>query len=237
MSLKFACFITGTDTEIGKTLIASALLHSLTQQNMKAIGMKPVAAGTSQINGHLSNEDIEQLTAAGNLLMPRSLTTPYLLHEPAAPHLAARLDGVTMSLAHIVDCYDQLATKAEAIVVEGVGGFCVPLADDFDTADLAKRLDLPVILVVGMRLGCLNHALLTAEAIASRSLKIAGWVANLIPPEMPHAQSNIETLQQRIDAPLIGVVAGMATPTAAGAAAFLKPHRMASWPSGASSMD
>ena len=232
MTLRFACFVTGTDTEIGKTLIASALLYKLTAFGLQTVGMKPVAAGTNSNNGHISNDDIDQLAAAGNIHPARALTTPYLLSEPAAPQLAAEFDEVVISADHIIDCFNQLATQAEAIVVEGVGGFRVPLSGAYDTADLAQQLKLPLILVVGMRLGCLNHALLTVEAIASRGLQLAGWVANLIPPEMPHAQQNIEALKRRISAPLLGVVAGLTTPTAASAAAFLQPECIAGWPDG-----
>ena len=230
MSLRFACFVTGTDTEIGKTLISAALLHHLAQSGLHCIGMKPVAAGVSLHDGVTSNDDIDALAAASNIALPRSLTTPYLLRTPAAPHLAAAIDGVTMSIDHIVDCYAHLATRAQAIVVEGVGGFCVPLSDEADTADLAQRLNLPVILVVGMRLGCLNHALLTAQAIRSRGLTLAGWVANCVPPEMPYAANSIATLEARLQAPLLGTVPILPIADAASAAQHITPHPIAGWP-------
>ena len=231
MSLLFSCFVTGTDTEIGKTLISAALLHHLSQQGLGSIGMKPVAAGvTIDADGTMSNEDIDALTAASSLVLPGALTTPYLLRTPAAPHLAAAIDGVTMSMDTIIDCYTALASTADAIIVEGVGGFCVPLSDDFDTADLAQRLNLPVVLVVGMRLGCLNHALLTAEAIRARGLRLAGWVANCIPPAMPYVSENIATLQKRLAAPLLGIVPYLPAADAAAAAAFLTPNKIDGWP-------
>ena len=231
MTLRFSCFVTGTHTEIGKTLISAALLHHLSQRGLRSIGMKPIAAGTTtDSNGVTSNEDIDALSAASSLNLPRPMTTPYLLRTPAAPHLAAAIDGVTIATDHIIDCYASLALTAEAIVVEGVGGFCVPLSDDADTADLAQRLNLPVVMVVGMRLGCLNHALLTAEAIRSRGLTLAGWVANCVPPAMPYVSDNITALQNRLKAPLLGIVPPLPVANAAAAAAFLSPHLMAGWP-------
>ncbi len=230
MSLRFSCFVTGTDTEIGKTLISATLLHHLSTSGLRTIGMKPVAAGVTVIDGIASNDDIDALSAASNIALPRSLTTPYLLRTPAAPHLAAAIDGVSISTDHIVDCYARLADDAEAIVVEGVGGFCVPLTDDVDTADLAQRLNLPVVLVVGMRLGCLNHALLTAQAIRDHGLTLAGWVANCVPPQMPYVDDNIAALKSRLQAPLLGVVPILPLVTAAAAAQFITPNLIAGWP-------
>ena len=221
MTVKFACFVTGTDTGVGKTLVSAALLHALSQSGLRAVGMKPVAAGTVMIDGVLVNEDTESLAAAGSLVVPRALTTPYLLDEAAAPHLAAQMMGVTISSAHILDCYRQLADRAEAVVVEGVGGFCVPLAEGFDTADLAMQLALPVVLVVGIRLGCLNHALLTVEAIRARGLTLTAWVANLLETDMPHAAANIATLTDALKAPLLGIVPRLAVPDAIHGAKYL----------------
>ena len=124
---------------------------------------------------------------------------PYLLQEPAAPHWAAALEGAQINGAHILACHTRIAAMADAVVVEGVGGFRVPLTDGYDSADLAQQLGLPLVLVVGLRLGCINHALLTAEAIAARGLKLAGWVANLVDPEMRHVDANLEAIKARID--------------------------------------
>jgi dethiobiotin synthetase len=221
MNLKFACFVTGTDTGVGKTLISAALLHGLSRAGLATAGMKPLAAGAEIRDGVLQNDDVSELEAASSLSLPRDLIVPYLLREPAAPHIAAVLENTLIDPQRLLTAYAQIAAKAEAVVVEGVGGFRVPLTDDFDTADLAKKLQLDVILVVGLRLGCLNHALLTAEAIAARGLRLAGWVANQIDPAMPHQRENIDTLSQRLPAPLLGVVPHMTQASAASAARYI----------------
>ncbi|MDH5709147.1 MAG: dethiobiotin synthase [Hylemonella sp.] len=217
----WSCFVTGTDTEIGKTLVSSALLHALGAAGVRAAGMKPLAAGAELRDGVWCNEDVDQIHAAAPLKLPRELTTPYLLRTPAAPHIAAELDGVRIDPRRILDCYAQVRAQAEVVVVEGVGGFCVPLTDDYDTADLARDLGLPVVLVVGLRLGCISHALLSVEAIAARGLRLAGWVANTVDPAMGHQAANVEALAARIDAPLLGQLPRLAHPTAAAAAAYL----------------
>lgn len=198
-----AWFVTGTDTEIGKTHACCALLHALRLRGFQAVGMKPVAAGTDA-NGH--NDDVERLLAASTVLVTRGEVNPYLFERPIAPHVAAADAGVHIDLDTILTAYRQLATRAEAVVVEGVGGFCVPLDDQADTGDLAVALNLPVILVVGLRLGCINHALLTAEAIAARGLSLAGWIANCIDPAMEQPQATISTLSRRLRAPLLGTL-------------------------------
>jgi dethiobiotin synthetase len=225
-------FITGTDTEIGKTLVASALLYALAQTGVRAAGMKPIAAGAESRDGVWHNDDADQLAAAASLALPTALTTPYLLREPAAPHVAAALEGVIIELGHILDCYRQIDAQADAVVVEGVGGFRVPLSDSEDTADLAEQLGLPVVLVVGLRLGCISHALLTAEAIERRGLKLVGWVANAVQPGMPHAPANIDAIAARISAPLLGYVPRLSAPSAALAAAHLDFSRLPGWPGG-----
>jgi len=217
----FSCFVAGTDTEIGKTLVSSALLHALGQAGVRAAGMKPVAAGAQRVDGVWHNEDVDLLHAAAPLKLPRELTTPYLLRTPAAPHIAAALEGVAIAPQNILDSYDAVRRQAAAVVVEGVGGFRVPLTDDYDTADLARDLDLPVVLVVGLRLGCISQALLTAEAIAARGLTLAGWVANTVDPAMGHMAGNIEAIAARIGAPLLGHVPRFDHPSAAAAAACL----------------
>ena len=217
----FSCFVTGTDTEIGKTLVSSALLHALGAAGVRAAGMKPLAAGAELRDGVWHNEDVDQIHAAAPLKLPRELTTPYLLRMPAAPHIAAEIDGVTIEPKKILDCYAQVRAQAEAVVVEGVGGFRVPLTDRYDTADLARDLRLPVVLVVGLRLGCISHALLTAEAIAARGLQLVGWVANTVDPAMGHMAGNIDALAARLDAPLLGHVPRLEFPSAAAAAACL----------------
>jgi dethiobiotin synthetase len=215
------CFVTGTDTGVGKTLVSSAMLSSLTATGLRAVGMKPVAAGLELIDGTWRNEDVEQLHAAGNVDAPLALRCPYVLRAPISPHLAAQEEGVRIALQPLLSAYGQLARQADAVIVEGVGGFRVPLADDFDSADLAVALGLPVVLVVGLRLGCLNHALLTAEAIRARGLVLAGWVGSVIDPQMLSLEANIETLRARLGAPPLGVVPHLAAPEAAGAARHL----------------
>lgn len=208
-----AWFVTGTDTEVGKTFVTSALLHRLRSQGVRAVGMKPVAAGTNE-NGR--NEDVEALIAASGVEAPRELVNPYLFHPAIAPHIAAVEEGRLIDIDRIVDSFDTLRGLADAVLVEGVGGFCVPLGPHSDSADLAEQLALPVILVVGMRLGCINHALLTQQAIAARGLKLAGWVANRIDPDMTRVDENLAALTARIQAPLLGVIPPDSTPELAG---------------------
>jgi dethiobiotin synthetase len=203
-------FVTGTDTEIGKTFVSSALLRGFVRAGLQAAAMKPIAAGAFELNGELHNEDADQLDTASSVLLPPAMRTPYLLKEPAAPHIAAALENVTFDLEHIVACHREALKLADVVVVEGVGGFRVPLTATQDTADLAVALKLPVVLVVGMRLGCISHALLTAEAIAARGLTLAGWVANRIDPNMTFPDENIASIRAHLareyDAPLLGVV-------------------------------
>jgi dethiobiotin synthetase len=211
---RFACFVAGTDTEIGKTLTSSAMLYSLVRSGARACGMKPVAAGAVLRNGRLHNDDADQLIDAGNVHLPQSLTTPFMLKEPAAPHIAAALEGIEIDPVPILAAYVEIAAASEAVVVEGVGGFRVPLTGDFDTADLAEQLALPVVLVVGLRLGCLNHALLTAEAIHARGLPLAGWICNRIDATMLAAEDNIDYLRAHLPAPLLADIAFSAAPDA-----------------------
>ncbi|MFP6558322.1 dethiobiotin synthase [Paraburkholderia sp. B3] len=208
--MTLSLFVTGTDTEIGKTFVSAALLRGFARKGLLAAALKPIAAGAYERDGVWHNEDADQLDAAASVLLPPEIRTPFLLKAPAAPHIAAALEGVTLDMGRIVECHAEARKRAEAVVVEGVGGFRVPLTAQHDTADLAVALNLPVILVVGMRLGCISHALLTAEAIASRGLKLAGWVANRIDPDMTFPEENIDALRERLaaqyGAPLIGIV-------------------------------
>lgn len=201
-------FVTGTDTGIGKTVVSCALLHAFSARGRTVIGMKPVAAGCE--NGQW--QDVESLKRASNVCMPQSLINPYAFVEPVAPHIAARQAGIVIDPEIIRQACEQLQAAAEVTIVEGVGGFRVPLSlsgasnHRYDTSDLAKVLGLPVILVAGMRLGCLNHTLLTVRAIESAGLKLAGWVANVIDPEMLQPVANLQTLTEWIDYPLLGVL-------------------------------
>jgi dethiobiotin synthetase len=221
MRKDFSCFVTGTDTGIGKTLVSAAILHKLVSTGVRAAGMKPVAAGAELIEGVWRNDDVDALAAASNLALPQSLTTPYWLREAVAPHIAAAHEGVRMDPVNLLDCVRQVQQQAQAVVVEGVGGFRVPLTDDYDTADLAQQIALPVVLVVGLRLGCISAALLTAEAIRSRGLRLAGWVANTVDVQMLQLQANVQAIEARIAAPLLGVIPKLETPNAAQAAVYL----------------
>ena len=219
-----AFFVAGTDTEIGKTLVSCALLHGFVQQGFKTVGMKPVAAGAFLQGGVWCNEDVVALKEHSNLAASSErdhLINPYLFKLPAAPHIAAEQEQRRIDVSVIVECYRQLATQAEAIIVEGVGGFNVPFNATEDSALMAQQVNLPVILVVGMRLGCINHALLTVEAIAARGLTLAGWVANCAQNEMAYLSENVSALQQRISAPLLGCIPTLAKPEAAVAASYL----------------
>ncbi|WP_211471057.1 dethiobiotin synthase [Collimonas humicola] len=231
---KAAWFIAGTDTEIGKTLIASAMLHALTKTGVRSAGMKPVAAGAVLRDGVWHNDDADILAAEASVALPQELTTPFLLQQPTAPHIAAARENRTIEVAHILSCYRQLAEQADALVVEGVGGFRVPLNEREDTADLAQQLGLPVVLVVGLRLGCINHAMLTVEAIAARGLRLAGWVANTADPHMLNGDANIAALSSRIQAPLLGHVPRMdalpAKALTAAAASQLNFSSLPGWP-------
>jgi dethiobiotin synthetase len=206
---KPAWFVTGTDTEVGKTFATCALLHVLRDKGVKAIGMKPVAAGTDAGG---KNDDVEALLAASGMQAPRELVNPYLFQPAIAPHIAAAEEGRTIDIARILASLNALREMADTVLVEGVGGFCVPLGPHCDTADLAVKLDLPVILVVGMRLGCINHALLSQQAIAACGLKLAGWIANRIDPRMPRFEENLAALKDRIGAPLLGVIPANSSP-------------------------
>jgi dethiobiotin synthetase len=198
-----SCFITGTDTEIGKTLVASAIVHLQAQKGYKVAGMKPVAAGAYLKEGVWCNEDVDSLMSASSVKLDQKLICPYLFMSPVAPHIASQEEGRLIEPNQIVKSFREIKQQTEAVVVEGVGGFRVPLTKEFDTADLALELDLPVIMVVGLRLGCISHALLTTEAIAARGLKLIGWVANCVSPSMQKTEDNLIALKERIQAPLI----------------------------------
>jgi dethiobiotin synthetase len=216
--MPIGCFVTGTDTGVGKTLVAAALLHALARHHTRVVGMKPVTAGTLNTPQGPRSEDAQMLRAASTVQVSPELDSPVLLPEPLSPHLAAQRAGLRIDLGQILASYRALQQHADAIVVEGAGGFFVPLesncgaqnsthpAELVTGADLAFALGLPIVLVVGIRLGCLNHALLTAEAIHSRGLPLAGWVANRIDPHMQAGDENIAFLRHHIAAPCLGDV-------------------------------
>ena len=211
-------FITGTDTGVGKTLVSCALLYGFAAQGKSVVGMKPVAAGYGDDD---QNEDVTRLRAASNVLTTKGQINPYSFVQAVAPHLAAQFVGINISFERILESFEELNAQADIVIVEGAGGFRVPLNDNQDSADLAVQLGLPVILVVGMRLGCLNHALLTVEAISSRGLTLAGWVANALDADMVMLDGNIAALRQRIHAPLLGVIPHQVQPDAREVASLL----------------
>ncbi len=204
--MKHAFFVAGTDTDVGKTLVSAALVHAGVQLGFTSAGLKPLAAGCREVAGQLVSDDAELLQAASNVALAQAVVNPYAFAPPLAPHIAAQQAGRSIELETIVAAVRQAQSQVDFLVVEGVGGFRVPLNATQDTADLAQMLGLPLVLVVGMRLGCLNHALLTAEAIAARGLVLAGWVANCIDPHMAAPQENLIALGDRLAAPCLGVV-------------------------------
>ncbi len=210
-------FITGTDTDAGKTFCTVALLRAFAQLRLRVIGMKPVAAGAA-VGG--LNDDVTALMAASNVAADVADVNPYCFTRAIAPHIAAAEENRVISITHIQQCLQRLCAHSDVVLIEGAGGFLVPLDDETTMADLAVALDAPIILVVGMRLGCLNHALLTAEAIRARGLTLAGWIANCIDPTMTAQFENIKTLEDRLNTPLLGIMpyikAGSQPPATAG---------------------
>jgi dethiobiotin synthetase len=219
------CFVTGTDTDAGKTRISAALLHWCAQQGLRSAGYKPVAAGMECVHGEWVNDDVRVLRQASSVELSHVDVGPAQFRAACAPHIAAELEGRSIDFAALVAHARTLAQRADVLVAEGAGGFCVPLGPDSDTADLAVALGMPVMLVVGMRLGCISHALLTAEAIHTRKLVLAGWVANTVSQSMGFEAQNLATLrhelQRRHSAPCLGVVPHLAAPSAAQVATYL----------------
>jgi dethiobiotin synthetase len=197
-----AYFVVGTDTGIGKTHATSALLHALARSHARVCGMKPIAAGGVQTADGFSNEDSIAHRAASTVRVPPALDNPILLPEPLSPHIAAARAGTPISFDKVLGAVAELRARTDALVVEGAGGFLVPLSETQTGADLAMALGLPLVLVVGMRLGCLNHALLTADAIRARGLTLAGWIANRIDPHFLCPEENLAYLRSHLGAPL-----------------------------------
>ena len=197
--MKQAFFITGTDTGIGKTYIACKLIQQYVAQGYKVVGMKPVAAGCDWVDGLWVNDDVLKLDAVSNVKAPRALTNPYSFKEPIAPHIAAEKEGTTIEITLIKQAFDELCQLADIVIVEGAGGLLVPLNSTCDMADLAKVLNIPIIVVVGIKLGCINHTLLTVEVIKARNCRLEGWIANKINPTMPCCEENIATIAKKLD--------------------------------------
>jgi dethiobiotin synthetase len=202
-------FVTGTDTGVGKTRVAAALILALRAQGLRVAAMKPVAAGHAPGE---PNEDVTALQQAANVMADGRDVNPYAFAESVAPHIAAARAGVRIELSVITEAYARLAAAADAVVVEGAGGWRVPLNADQDMADLARALRLPVVLVVGLRLGCLNHARLSVESIARSRLPLAGWIGNRLDPAMAQQAENLDALTRLLPTPCLGVMAHSPVP-------------------------
>ena len=215
-------FVTGTDTGVGKTHVACAMLRKLVASKRKVCGFKPVASGCDRTKQGLRNADALALQSAAQTDEPYELINPYALEQPIAPHLAAAAMGERISVLKLREAHAQLATRYGVIVAEGAGGWRVPLDESWTMAEFVGEQEWPVVLVVGMRLGCINHALLSADAVM-RSTRLIGWVANVLPPMMDALLENIETLEAHLSAPLLGIVPGNGDVKAAAKALDLAP--------------
>lgn len=199
MQSKQAFFITGTDTGVGKTYVACKLIQQYVALGYKVVGMKPVAAGCDWVDGEWVNDDVLKLEAVSNVKAPRALINPYSFKEAVAPHIAAELAGVEIKMAVIQQAFAALSQLADIVIVEGAGGFLVPINQQQTFADLVVLLNIPVILVVGIKLGCINHTLLTIEAIKARNCQLDGWIANPIESEMQQYNENVSTIVNKLN--------------------------------------
>jgi dethiobiotin synthetase len=210
-ALRRGIFVTGTDTGVGKTLVSTALMRALKSRGMKVAGMKPVASGSEPTPEGLRNEDALALIREQSVPFPYELVNPFAFAPAIAPHIAAAHAGIAIDLEKIVEAFELLQARSDKVIVEGAGGWHAPISDAAGMQDLAVALKIPVLLVVGLRLGCLNHALLTARAIESSGLPMCGWVANRMDPKFSYWEENVETLTQRLAAPLLGIVEHQST--------------------------
>ena len=216
-------FVTGTDTGIGKSVASASLLHALRARGLRAVGMKPVASGCERTPEGWRNEDALLLQAASAPMPPYDDVNPYALPQPLAPELAAAQAGVEIALATILAAHARLAAQSDTVVVEGVGGWAAPISATLDQIDLVRALDLPVVLVVGLRLGAINHARLSARAIQADGARLVGWIANDIDPHMARADDNFEILRRRLPVPCWGRLPYLASPDPQALAGRLQP--------------
>ncbi len=229
---KHTFFVAGTDTDVGKTLVTSALLHLANEQGLKTLGLKPISAGCESTPEGLRNDDALMLEQHSSVKLPYDQRNPIALEQAIAPHIAAANSGKRISVDRIEGiCRGAMMTPFDLCLIEGAGGWRVPLNQRETMADIPKSLSTPVILVVGLRLGCLNHALLTAEAIRRDTLNIAGWVANIVDPEMSEVSANIDTLQYYFPFPLLGTIPFEKDITATSAAKHLDISKLLESPS------
>jgi dethiobiotin synthetase len=223
-------FVTGTDTGCGKTEVSLGLMAAWQTRGLRVLGMKPVATGCQPGHSGPRNEDALRLQHQGSSEAPYGLVNPYAFEHPIAPHIAAGQAGVEIELASIASAYRRLAAESDRVVVEGIGGWRVPLGSSLSVSDIPKALKLPVLLVVGLRLGCLNHALLTMESIRAQGCYLAGWVANGIDPKMQATDANLATLAALMGAECIGVIPWLSQPDPEALAAYLNPHLLTKRP-------
>ncbi|HUA25116.1 MAG TPA: dethiobiotin synthase [Steroidobacteraceae bacterium] len=220
-------FVTGTDTEVGKTVVSTALTRALVARGLRVAVMKPIASGSDPTPDGLRNSDALSLRAASNVPAPYEVVNPYCFQPPVSPHIAASEARVTIDLALLRSRFDSLAAASDCVIVEGAGGWLAPISATESMADLAAVLSTPVLLVVGLRLGCLNHALLTRESLATRGTPFAGWIANAVDPNFARAAENLATLTARLGAlPLASIPfleSGHAPPDLDTAASMLCP--------------
>ena len=206
MSASCGVYITGTDTGIGKTFVSCALLHALRGEGLRAVGMKPVASGCERTADGWRNDDALRLLAASSPQPDYALVNPYALPAPTAPELAARDVGVEVSLPPLRVAFDALAAAADVVVVEGVGGWAAPLSPRLDQCDLVHALELPVVLVVGLRLGCINHARLSVRALRADGVQLLGWIGSAIDPQFERSEETVAIMDRCIPAPRLGLL-------------------------------
>jgi len=219
-------FVTGTDTGAGKTTASAALLHALRGRGLRAVGMKPLASGCERTAEGLRNEDALALQAASDPRPAYDAVNPFALPLPVAPEFAARDAGIEVTLAPILAAHARLAAQADVVLVEGVGGWLAPLTATLDQVDLVRALDLPVVLVVGMRLGCLNHARLSARAMEADGVRLAGWIASEVDPDMACRDDNFDALCSRLPAPCLGRLPWSPSPDPVALAANLRTEHL-----------
>ena len=199
-------FVTGTDTEVGKTWSSLALMQDFKQAGFNVAGMKPIAAGCDVTPEGLRNDDACRLQTLSDFPIDYDEINPYAFKAPVSPHAAAKQDGLKVDLEHIEKCFNNISSRADIVVVEGAGGWRVPLADNIQTVDLVRKLGLPVVLTVGLRLGCINHALLTAQTILADGLELKGWIANQVDKDYAAKSATMDYLKANMACPLIGSI-------------------------------